>query len=124
MMFSKGTKLNSIIKGTCPKCQKESMYVNKNPYVFKDVLKMHEKCSSCGLKYQIEPSFFYGAMYVSYGLSVALGVAGFIIGKLFLDLSIVNTLILMILTLVLLYPFLLRFSRNIWINFFVDYEKD
>ena len=123
-MFSKGTKLNSIIKGTCPKCQKESMYVNKNPYVFKDVLKMHEKCSSCGLKYQIEPSFFYGAMYVSYGLSVALGVAGFIIGKLFLDLSIVNTLILMILTLVLLYPFLLRFSRNIWINFFVDYEKD
>ena len=124
MMFSKGTKLNSIIKGTCPKCQKESMYVNKNPYVFKDVLKMHEKCSSCGLKYQIEPSFFYGAMYVSYGLSVALGVAGFIISKLFLDLSIVNTLILMILTLVLLYPFLLRFSRNIWINFFVDYEKD
>jgi uncharacterized protein (DUF983 family) len=123
-MFSKGSKLNSIMKGTCPKCQKESMYVNKNPYVFKDVLKMHEKCSSCGLKYQIEPSFFYGAMYVSYGLSVALGVAGFIIGKLILELSLVNTLILMILTLILLYPFLLRFSRNIWINFFVDYEKD
>jgi hypothetical protein len=55
---------------------------------------------------------------------VALGVAGFIIGKLILELSLVNTLILMILTLILLYPFLLRFSRNIWINFFVDYEKD
>jgi hypothetical protein len=39
---------------------------------------MHDNCSHCGLKYQIEPSFFYGAMYVSYGLNVA-GIAAFII---------------------------------------------
>jgi hypothetical protein len=40
---------------------------------------MHDNCSHCGLKYQIEPSFFYGAMYVSYGLNVAVGIAAFII---------------------------------------------
>lgn len=122
-MFSKGTKLNSIVKGSCPKCQKESMYINKNPYVFMDVLKMHENCSKCGLKYQIEPSFFYGAMYVSYGLSVALGIAAFIIGKLLIGLSLMHTLIFMVIALLVFYPFLLRFSRNIWINFFVDYEE-
>jgi hypothetical protein len=38
---------------------------------------MHEKCSHCGLIYQIEPSFFYGAMYVSYGLNVATGIVAF-----------------------------------------------
>jgi hypothetical protein len=38
---------------------------------------MHDNCSHCGLKYQIEPSFFYGA--VSYGLNVAVGIAAFII---------------------------------------------
>ena len=40
---------------------------------------MNDYCSSCGLKYKIEPSFFYGAMYVSYGLTVAIGVAAFVI---------------------------------------------
>ena len=27
---------------------------------------------NCDLKYMIEPSFFYGAMYVSYGLTVGI----------------------------------------------------
>jgi uncharacterized protein (DUF983 family) len=124
-MFSKGSKIKSIVEGSCPKCQTESMYVNKNPYVFMDVLKMHEKCSNCGLKYQIEPSFFYGAMYVSYGLSVALGVAAFVIAKLFIGLSLPHTFIVMVVALIIIYPILLRVSRNIWINFFIDYsEKD
>jgi uncharacterized protein (DUF983 family) len=122
-MFGKGTKINSIIKGTCPSCQKESMYVNANPYVFKDVIKMHEKCSHCGLKYQMDPSFFYGAMYVSYALSVAVGVAVFVIFKMLLGLPLVQTFIAMVLGLVILYPFILRISRNIWINMFVDYQE-
>jgi uncharacterized protein (DUF983 family) len=99
------------------------MYVNTNPYVFKDVIKMHEKCSHCGLKYQMEPSFFYGAMYVSYALSVAVGVAAFVIFKMFLGLPLVQTFIAMVLGLVILYPFILRISRNIWINMFVDYQE-
>jgi uncharacterized protein (DUF983 family) len=64
----KGSKLYSILTGTCPKCQKESMYLDPNPFILKN-FKMNENCSHCGLKYQIEPSF-YGAMYVSYGLNV------------------------------------------------------
>ena len=122
-MFGKGTKINSIIKGTCPSCQKESMYVDANPYVFKNVIKMHEKCSHCGLKYQMEPSFFYGAMYVSYALSVAVGVAAFVIFKMLIGLSLVQTFIAMVLGLVIIYPFILRISRNIWINMFVDYQE-
>jgi len=122
-MFSKGSKIKSILTGSCPQCQKESMYVTKNPYVFLDVLKMHEKCSNCGLKYQIEPSFFYGAMYVSYALSVAVGVAAFVVGKLFIGLTLPQTLITMIGSLLVVYPYLLRISRNIWINMFVDYKE-
>jgi uncharacterized protein (DUF983 family) len=99
------------------------MYVDANPYVFKNVIKMHEKCSHCGLKYQMEPSFFYGAMYVSYALSVAVGVAAFVIFKMLIGLSLVQTFIAMVLGLVILYPFILRISRNIWINMFVDYQE-
>ncbi|MDN3674613.1 DUF983 domain-containing protein [Flavobacterium branchiarum] len=121
-MFKKGSKLNSILKGTCPKCQNESMYEDKNPLHLGKVLKMNESCSHCGLVYQIEPSFFYGAMYVSYGLNVALGIAAFIISYVLLHSSIETSFIAIVITLVVLFPFVLRWSRNIYINMFVSYD--
>ncbi len=121
-MLKKGSKLNSILTGTCPKCQNESMYVDKNPYHLNNVLKMNETCSHCNLKYQLEPSFFYGAMYVSYGLNVALGIAAFIISFVFIKMNLKHSFIAIIATLVLLYPIVLRWSRNIYINMFVSYD--
>jgi len=123
-MLKKGSKLNSILTGTCPRCQNESMYLDKNPLHFSKILKMNEKCSHCGLKYQIEPSFFYGAMYVSYGLNVALGVAAFIVSYLILNSSIKTAFIAIIVSNVVLFPFVLRWSRNIYINMFVSYKPD
>ena len=123
-MLKKGSKLNSILTGSCPKCQNESMYVDKNPLHLGNVLKMNENCSHCGLKYQIEPSFFYGAMYVSYGLNVAVGVAAFIISHVFIGLNLVNSFIAIIGTLVITFPFVLRWARNIYINMFVSYDPN
>ena len=123
-MLKKGSKLNSILTGTCPKCQNESMYVDQNPYKLTTVLKMHENCSRCGLRYQLEPSFFYGAMYVSYGVNVAIGIAAFIISFVFLHLSIKVSFISIISALVVLYPLVLRISRNIYINMFVSYDPN
>ena len=123
-MLKKGSKLNSILTGSCPKCQNESMYVDKNPLHLGNVLKMNENCSHCGLKYQIEPSFFYGAMYVSYGLNVAVGIAAFIISHVFVGLNLVNSFIAIIGTLVVSFPFVLRWARNIYINMFISYDPN
>ena len=121
-MLKKGSKLYSILTGTCPKCQNESMYLDKNPLHITKILKMHENCSHCGLKYQIEPSFFYGAMYVSYGLNVGTGIAAFIISFVLFGSSLKVAFIAIIATLVVLFPFVLRWSRNIYINMFVSYD--
>ncbi|ABQ04891.1 MULTISPECIES: DUF983 domain-containing protein [Flavobacterium] len=121
-MLKKGSKLNSILTGSCPKCQKESMYSDKNPLHLTNVLKMNENCSHCGLKYQIEPSFFYGAMYVSYGLNVAVGIAAFIVSFVFFGASIEQSFIAIVITLILLFPFVLRLSRNLYINMFISYD--
>jgi uncharacterized protein (DUF983 family) len=121
-MLKKGSKLNSILTGTCPRCQNESMYVDQNPYNLKNVLKMHEHCSHCNLKYQLEPSFFYGAMYVSYGVNVALGVGAFIVSFVLLKLNLKISFIAIIGTIIALYPLVLRWSRNIYINMFVSYD--
>ena len=123
-MLKKGSKLNSILTGSCPKCQNESMYSDKNPLHLTKVLKMNENCSHCGLKYQIEPSFFYGAMYVSYGLNVAVGIAAFIVSFVFLKTTIEQSFLAIIVTLIVLFPFVLRLSRNIYINMFVSYDPN
>lgn len=123
-MLKKGSKLNSILTGTCPKCQNESMYLDKNPLHLNKILKMHENCTHCGFKYQIEPSFFYGAMYVSYGLNVAIGIAAFIISYVIFSASIKVSFITIIVSLIVLFPFVLRWSRNIYINMFVSYDPN
>jgi uncharacterized protein (DUF983 family) len=123
-MLKKGSKLNSILTGSCPKCQNESMYLDKNMLHLTKILKMNENCSHCGLKYQIEPSFFYGAMYVSYGLNVAIGIAAFIVSYVLFNASLKVTFISIIASLILSFPLVLRLSRNIYINMFVSYDED
>ena len=123
-MFKKGSKLYSILTGSCPRCHSESMYVNGNPYNFRQLFHMRERCSHCQLKYKMEPSFFYGAMYVSYAVGVAFAVAAFVISFLFIGTTLLNSFISIVATLVVFLPVIIRLSRNIWINFFVRYSAE
>jgi uncharacterized protein (DUF983 family) len=122
-MLKKGNKLNSILTGSCPRCHEESMYIDKNPYHLSKIFEMYDRCSSCSLKFKIEPSFFYGAMYVSYGLGIAFAVAAFVLAKLVFGTSLLSTFIAIVITLVVFMPIILRLSRNIWINLFVNYDS-
>ncbi|MEC3964994.1 DUF983 domain-containing protein [Flagellimonas halotolerans] len=121
-MLKKGTKMYSILTGNCPRCHEESMYEKSNPYTLSKIFSMNERCSHCGLKYKIEPSFFYGAMYVSYGVGIAFAVAAFVISFLFIGTSLLTTFIAIVGTLIVFMPVIIRLSRNIWINFFVKYD--
>ncbi|WP_228236170.1 DUF983 domain-containing protein [Allomuricauda sp. M10] len=123
-MLKKGTKIYSILTGSCPRCQEESMYQASNPYALSQIFKMHERCSHCGLKYKIEPSFFYGAMYVSYAVGIAFAVAAFVITYLFIGTSLKTSFIAIVSTLVVFMPVIIRLSRNIWINFFIKYDAN
>ena len=123
-MLKKGSKLNSILTGSCPKCHEESMYLDQNPYNLGNIYKMHEKCSHCGTKYSIEPSFFYGAMYVSYGLGVAFAVAAFIISFVFFGSTLMTSFIAIVITLIVMMPVIMRLARNIWINMFISFDKN
>jgi len=99
------------------------MYINRNPFVITDTLKMHEKCSYCKTKYKIEPSFFYGSMYVSYPVGIAFAATAFLISYSLLGASIDTAFITIVITMIVCLPIILRLSRNIWINFFMNYDK-
>ena len=123
-MLKKGNKLYSILTGSCPRCHQESMYLDKNPFHLGKIFKMHERCSHCDLKYKIEPSFFYGAMYVSYGVGIAFAVAAFVIAKLIIGANLIETFIAIVVTMIVFMPIIMRLSRNIWINIFVKYNEN
>ncbi|XOV95090.1 MAG: DUF983 domain-containing protein [Bacteroidota bacterium] len=81
--------------------------------------KMNETCSNCGLKYELEPGFFYGAMYVSYTISVAIFITTvFVLYWVAGDPSLTTYILTITGVSLLLYPINLRYSRVLFLHVF------
>ena len=120
----KSSKLYSIFFNKCPKCHEGQFFQTNNPYDLKKFDKMNEKCSHCGENFTPEPGFYVGAMYVSYGISVAVTSLYFFGLVIYLKVSATIVLAILVLSIILLIPISFRLSRLIWINFFVDYSEN
>jgi hypothetical protein len=72
----------------------------------------------------IEPSFFYGAMYINYGITVAISVAVFVIAKLGFELDLLQSFLMVLAALIFLAPINLRLARILWINMFVNFKEE
>ncbi|GGG90413.1 hypothetical protein GCM10011416_03740 [Polaribacter pacificus] len=121
-MFKKGTKLYSIINNKCPRCQEGDFFKHKLSYAPTKVTELHTHCPNCQLKYMIEPSFYYGAMYVNYGITVGLSIAAFLASTLFFGASLLESFAAIFIVLLIMMPINLRLSRILWINMFVSYD--
>jgi uncharacterized protein (DUF983 family) len=122
-MLKKGTKLYSILFNKCPKCHEGDFMKEKNILKLHRAYKMYSNCPSCNFKYMMEPSFFYGAMYINYSLTVGLSILTFAIATLFFDLTFLQSFIPIVIVLILTAPITIRLSRIIWINLFVSFDK-
>lgn len=122
MKILQGTRLYSSLTGTCPVCQKDHMYEYPNAYKLSKTLVVKENCDHCFFRFRLEPSFFFGAMYVSYGIGVALAIATFVITHFLLGLDKLYIMIAITVVLFALMPIIQRLSRNIWLNLFVGYD--
>ena len=88
---------------------------------------MHSNCQVCNQDLEPEVGFYYGTGFVSYGLSIMICVASFILWYLSIGLSLndnrifwwiaVNALLLIIVQ-----PLLMRLSRTIWLAIIVHYD--
>jgi uncharacterized protein (DUF983 family) len=123
-MFKKGTKAYSVFNNKCPKCQEGDFFKNKISYTPSKVTKIHDNCPKCDLKYMLEPSFFYGAMYVGYGITVATCVITFLISKLIFNATLLESFAVILIASLLLMPLNLRVSRILWINMFIAFDKN
>jgi uncharacterized protein (DUF983 family) len=122
--FSKGTKLYSIVKLKCPKCQEGNLFLTQNPYNLKMFDKMPDKCPVCKEDFLRESEFYWGAMMVSHATTTVIAVVVHLIVYSFVGWEIAPNVIAIIAVILIMFPIVFRNSRAIWINFFVDYNPN
>ena len=113
----------AIAAGKCPRCRQGDMF----PYSLYNLTRftvMHKYCPVCGLQYEREPGFFFGAMYISYAFSVAIFVAVGVALSVLGDYPLYYYLIGVTITIILLFPIMFRYSRILFLHFFggVDFD--
>jgi len=116
-------KLYSIFFNKCPRCNKGKFWKSNNPYynLFLNGGENHSHCLNCDLKFEIEPGFFYGAMYISYGLGIGIGSLILIISLAVFQMKNILLLSLIIgISILILAPVNYFLSRLIWHNTFID----
>lgn len=116
--------LYSMIMNKCSRCHQGDVFVSKNPYNLKKMFEIHTHCSHCHLKYESEPSFFYGALYVSYAISSGWFMIWYALENYVLNWDLLPFAIFIMLFIVAVAPLTLRWSRLIWLNFFYKYKKE
>nr|WP_298534095.1 DUF983 domain-containing protein [uncultured Algibacter sp.] len=79
---------------------------------------MHSTCKNCNFKFEKEPGFFFGAMFISYALAVALFIPTFIISNFIFKLAPLQTFFIIVLIAFLSSTINFRLSRIIWIHLF------
>ncbi len=68
-MSAKTSKIYALINGKCPHCRRGNIF-RGSMYGF-NIQHTNDFCSHCAQRFEIEPGYFYAAMYVSYAMNVA-----------------------------------------------------
>ncbi len=118
----KRTYLYSLLFLKCPQCR-QGKFLEAHPYRLSNMNKVKEKCPKCGLKYSIEPAFYTGSMYVSYGVGIAVAVAAYVLTLIFgFNFGPTGILLSIVFALVVTMPYIGAVSKSIWAHFFFKYN--
>ena len=110
-----------MAKNKCPRCHQGDVFVKSHAFNL-GFDKMHEQCSHCDLRYEKEPGFFYGAMYVSYAMMVAVFVTLWVLNTWFFHLDAFPFIFLVLLGILGMMTLVFRGARLLWMNFFFRYD--
>lgn len=112
-----------MLSGKCPKCRIGNVFTHKF-YNLLNFDKMNIFCPICNVKFEQETGFLWGAMYFNYALTTGFTIiVSLILYKFFNDPPLEIYAIVIIGTILLLTPLLLRFSRMLMIYLFSPYRK-
>lgn len=121
--------LINVLACRCPRCREGKMFKNGVSIRLKRNMEMYKECVVCGQAMDIEVGFYYGTGYVSYLLAIVLTIVSFflwlvLIGFSFKDKRFFFWIIFNSVFLLALQPWLMRFSRSLWLSWFVKYDPE
>lgn len=106
-----------IYKEKCPNCVTGHVFEENTSLL--NIPKMNEQCSNCSYRFEREPGYFIGAMYLSYGLAILEGILAFLFGYFLLpEIAIGWMILLVILPMFLFAKKNYKWSRIIYIKIF------
>jgi len=113
----KGNLLLNILNEKCPHCGEGKVFKKSaNPFRFPE---MKEKCDVCNYRFDREPGYFLGAMYISYGLGVFQAILTFLVCYFFFPNLQTIWIPILILVVLLLFAYKnYKLSRIIYIHIF------
>ena len=112
----------SILQLKCPRCRVGDLFISNSHFNYKLLTKMPTHCPICNQNYLPEPGFYYGAMFVSY-IMCSFWFLGFIAICMFVFKLSVNTSFALLMVMVaILFGWIFRISRSLWIHFNIKYQ--
>ena len=119
-------KLMAMLECKCPRCRSGKMF-SHSALNLKNFTRMFRNCPVCGLEFEIEPGFFWGAMYVSYFFSVGIAIVSSLAVYLLFNNPEAWVYITTIVSIILLFStFSFRYSRVLMIFVFspIKFNKE
>jgi uncharacterized protein (DUF983 family) len=119
--MAKKNKIAAIVAMKCPKCREGNMFYAP---ITQGIYKMNKECPVCKQPFELEPGFYWGAMYVGYGLSggYMLSTVGAML--ILLNWSVEAAFAVSIMGGIIIFPLIARLARVIWLNIYVGYDKN
>lgn len=115
--------IKAQLESKCPRCREGDIF----KYPLRRVLKfgiMNRECAACGALFEPEPGFYYGAMFVSYAITVAIFAAVCLFLYVLVNPREEVYFISSIAAAVAMVPVSFRYSRVLFLYWFGGYRYD
>ncbi|AKD04079.1 DUF983 domain-containing protein [Pontibacter korlensis] len=120
-MSQRKSMLYGVLTMKCPRCREGRMF--SSPTYSTSFSDMNKSCPCCGQDLEQEVGYYYGAMYVSFAINVAIFLGSmFILYQFVEELTMAMMIGVVAVVVVGFLPLIFRLSRVLWINIFVRYE--
>lgn len=92
--------------------------------MFTGLFRMHETCPHCGLRFEREPGYFLGSIYINYGLTALITTITYVSLR-FGSKFEAKPLAAVLIAFCVIFPtFFFRYARALWLALDLRFEKE
>jgi uncharacterized protein (DUF983 family) len=119
-IMAKKNKLVAMAAMKCPRCHEGNMF---NAPITEGIYKMNQECPVCKQSFNLEPGFYWGAMYIGYALSGGYMLSTVGLMLLAFNWSVEAAFAVSIVGGIFIFPFIARLARAVWLHIYVGYDE-